>query len=154
MASVPISSCDVFVNIIVDSSVFINNQSAGVWAVDNQLQNGSTNERLVVFGTFQNPPSAPQNCLTTAVTVGSNICWSIQDVNINSGYSFEITEMTQLEEWKGNPPSAPGTAQNIWTGAVIGNWNTGTQIIYGLTFNTVGAADASATIYLSLNVQS
>jgi hypothetical protein len=101
--AIPASSCSTFVQIWVDTNALQNGQTTGVYLVDNNLNNGSGNE-----GTVN---------LQTNVPVGTNICWSLLNVNPSSNTILQIQNFGNASVF-----GASGTPQQVnattWTGQV------------------------------------
>jgi hypothetical protein len=101
--AIPASSCSTFVQIWVDTNALQNGQTTGVYLVDNNLNNGSSNE-----GTVN---------LQTDVPVGTNICWSLLNVNPSSNTILQIQNFGNASVF-----GASGTPQQVnattWTGQV------------------------------------
>jgi hypothetical protein len=101
--AIPASSCSTFVQIWVDTNALQNGQTTGVYLVDNNLNNGSSNE-----GTVD---------LQTDVPVGTNICWSLLNVNPSSNTILQIQNFGNASVF-----GASGTPQQVnattWTGQV------------------------------------
>lgn len=103
MSVIQPSSCSVFVQIWVDTDALVNGQTTGVYMVDNNLNNGSSGE-----GTVN---------LNTEVPVGTNICWSLLNVDPTSDTILQIQNFGDAGIF-----GASGTPQmvnaNTWTGSV------------------------------------
>jgi len=101
--AIPASSCSTFVQIWVDTNALQNQQTTGVYLVDNNLNHGSVNE-----GTVN---------LQTNVPVGTYICWSLLNVNPSSNTILQIQNFGNASVF-----GASGTPQQInattWTGQV------------------------------------
>jgi hypothetical protein len=101
--AIPASSCSAFVQIWVDTNALQNQQTTGVYLVDNNLNNGSSNE-----GTVN---------LLTKLPVGTNVCWSLLNVNPNSNTILQIQNFGNASVF-----GASGTPQMVnattWTGTV------------------------------------
>jgi len=103
------------IRIWVDTDALVNGQTTGVYLVDNNLNHGSTNE-----GTVE---------LKTNVPVGTNICWSLLNVDPTSDTILKIQNFGDAGVF-----GASGTPEvvnpNTWTGTVQA---TGTDI-YAINF--------------------
>lgn len=97
------TSCSVFIQVWVDTNALQNGQTTGVYLVDNNLNHGSTNE-----GTVN---------LQTVVPVGTNICWSLLNVNPTSNSILTLQNFGNASVF-----GASGTPQQVnpttWTGQV------------------------------------
>lgn len=115
MAITP-SSCSTFIQIWVDANALQNQQTTGVYLVDNNLNHGSTNE-----GTIN---------LNTKVPAGTNICWSLLNVDPTASTILTIQNFGNASVF-----GASGTPQQVnattWTGQVQ---NTG-QANYAINFS-------------------
>jgi hypothetical protein len=103
MATITPASCSVFVQVWVDTNALQNGQTTGVYLVDNNLNHDSSNE-----GTVN---------LSTVVPVGTNICWSLLNVNPTSNTILQIQNFGNASVF-----GASGTPQQVnattWTGQV------------------------------------
>lgn len=137
MANVPTTSCTTFIQIWVDTNALQNGSTTGIYLVDNRISQGSGNE-----GT----PS-----LNTAVTNGTNICWEIYNVDLNSTAQLQITAISNASVFgaSGQPQVAPDNP-NAFTGTVQSTGNAGYQI----TFNAqaAGGSGITAIVNPSLSV--
>ena len=101
--AIPASSCSAFVQIWVDTNALQNGQTTGVYLVDNNLNNGSSNE------------GSPN--LLTNLPVGTNVCWSLLNVNPSSNTILQIQNFGNASVF-----GASGTPQQLnattWTGQV------------------------------------
>jgi hypothetical protein len=106
--AIPASSCSVFVQIWVDTNALQNGETTGVYLVDNNLNNGSSNE-----GTVN---------LSTNVPLGTNICWSLLNIVPTSDTILQIQNFGNASVW-----GASGTPQQVnattWTGQVQATGN-------------------------------
>ena len=106
--AIPASSCSVFVQIWVDTNALQNGQTTGIYLVDNNLNNGSSNE-----GTVN---------LSTNVPLGTNICWSLLNIVPTSDTILQIQNFGNASVW-----GASGTPQQVnattWTGQVQATGN-------------------------------
>jgi hypothetical protein len=102
-ATITPSSCSVFVQIWVDSSELVNEGTTGVYLVDNNLNHGSSGE-----GTVN---------LMTNVTVGTNICWQLLNVDPNSQYILQIQNFGNAGVFGDSGTPQPFNA-TTWTGQV------------------------------------
>lgn len=112
----PPSSCSTFIQIWVDTNALQNGQTTGVYLVDNNLNNGSSNEGTV--------------SLNTKVPVGTFVCWSLLNVNPTSDaiLSIQNFEDASVFGFSGTPQKVNDTT---WTGQV----QTAGDAIYGIKFN-------------------
>ncbi|MCG7622265.1 MULTISPECIES: hypothetical protein [unclassified Epibacterium] len=103
MSAIQPSDCTIFVQIWVDTDALVNGQTTGVYLVDNNLNHGSANEGSVN--------------LMTAVPVGTNICWSLLNVDPTSDTILSIQNFGNAGVF-----GASGTPQQVnattWTGTV------------------------------------
>jgi hypothetical protein len=101
MSVIQPSNCSVFVQVWVDTDALVNGQTTGVYLVDNNLTHGSSNE-----GTVN---------LVSDVPVGTNICWSLLNVDPTSDTILQIQNFGNAGVF-----GASGTPQmvnaNTWTG--------------------------------------
>ena len=102
-AIIPPSSCSVFVQIWVDTNALQNQQTTGVYLVDNNLNHESGGE-----GTVN---------LNTVVPVGTSICWSLLNISPTSNTILTIQNFGNASVF-----GASGTPQQVnattWTGQV------------------------------------
>jgi hypothetical protein len=125
----------VFVQIWVDTDALTNGQTTGVYLVDNNLNHSSSNE-----GTVN---------LSTDVPVGTNICWSLLNVDPTSSTILQIQNFGNAGVF-----GASGTPQlvnaNTWTGTVqaVGNDS------YSINFSAQnsGGSGITTTVTPSLSV--
>ena len=135
MSVIQPSNCSVFVQIWVDTDALQNGQTTGVYLVDNNLNHGSSNE-----GTVN---------LSTNVPIGTNICWSLLNVDPTSDTILSIQNFSNAGVF-----GASGTPQqvnaNTWTGQVQATGNDS----YGITFNAQipGQSGITTTVNPSLSV--
>jgi hypothetical protein len=129
------SSCTVFVQIWVDTNALQNGQTTGVYLVDNNLNHGSANEGTV--------------SLQTNVSVGTNICWSLLNVNPTSDTILQIQNFGNAGVF-----GASGTPQMVnpttWTGQV----QAAGSVNYSINFSAQipGSSGISTTVNPSLSV--
>jgi len=130
----PPSSCSVF-QIWVDTNALQNGQTTGVYLVDNNLNHGSTSE-----GTVN---------LQTVVPVGTNICWSLLNVNPTSNAILAIQNFGNASVF-----GASGTPQQVnattWTGQVQASG----QASYNINFSAQipGSSGITTNVTPSLSV--
>ena len=97
------TSCSTFIQIWVDTNALQNQQQTGVYLVDNNLNHGSTGE-----GTTG---------LMTKVPAGTNVCWSLLNVDPTSDTILQIQNLRNASVF-----GASGTPQQVnattWTGTV------------------------------------
>jgi hypothetical protein len=138
MANVLTTSCTTFIQIWVDTNALQNGSTQGVYLVDNRVNNGSSNE-----GT----PS-----LSTGVTTGTNICWEIFNVDLNSTTQLQIQSISNASVFgaSGQPQVAPNNA-NAFTGTAQSAGNA----TYQITFNAFapGGSGITTTVSPTLVVQ-
>lgn len=108
MSVIQPSSCSVFVQIWVDTDALVNGQTTGVYLVDNNLNHGSSGE-----GTVN---------LNTEVPVGTNICWSLLNVDPTSDTILQIQNFGNAGVF--GPSGTPQMVNaNTWTGTVQAKGN-------------------------------
>ncbi len=138
MANVLTTSCTTFIQIWVDANKLQNGSTAGVYLVDNRINNGSSNE-----GT---------SSLSTNVTSGTNICWEIFNIDLNSTTQLQISSISNASVFgaSGQPQVAPDNA-NAFTGTVQSAGQAGYQI----SFNAIapGGSGITSTVSPVLSVQ-
>ncbi|HEX8824531.1 MAG TPA: hypothetical protein VF794_31705 [Archangium sp.] len=133
--SIPISSASVFIQIWVDVNALHNGSTAGVYLVDNNVNGGSTNEGTTT--------------LQTELSQGSNVCWSLLNIDPNSKAILSIASFSNSSAF-----GASGTPQQVtptqWTGQVQAAGQAG----YSITFNVQipGASGITTTVSPSFNV--
>jgi hypothetical protein len=119
----------------VDTNALQNGSTKGVYLVDSNHNNGSSQE-----GTTS---------LVTDATTNSKICWTILNTNINSDAQLSIANFSNAGVF-----GAGGTPQqyqpNIWTGQVQANG----QDQYSITFNAEQGVGITTTVYPILSVHS
>ncbi|TRV44009.1 MAG: hypothetical protein EWV53_18780 [Microcystis panniformis Mp_MB_F_20051200_S9] len=129
------SECSIFIQIWVDTNAIQNGSTNGVYLVDNNFNNGSSQE-----GTTY---------LTTNATTNSKICWTILNTNINSDVQLSIANFSNASVF-----GAGGTPQqyqsNIWTGQVQANG----EAQYSITFNAENSVGITTTVNPTLSVHS
>ncbi|NEO98852.1 MAG: hypothetical protein F6K58_09275 [Symploca sp. SIO2E9] len=129
------SECNIFVQIWVDTNALQNGSTNGVYLVDSNYNNGSSEE-----GTAS---------LKTYATTNSKICWQILNTNINSDVTLSIQNFGNASVF-----GAGGTPQQysstIWTGQVQANG----KADYSITFNVVKGVGISTTVCPTLYVHS
>jgi len=137
MAQIQPSECSVFIQIWVDTNALQNGSTKGVYLVDNNLNNGSSDE-----GT----PS-----LDTNVPTNTKICWTVANVDPNWDGSLSIQNFGNAGVF-----GAGGTPQLInpqtWTGQVQANGSD----VYDIVFNAVpaGGTGITTTVKPTLTVHS
>ncbi len=138
MSNVSVSSCTTFIQIWVDTNALQNGSTQGVYLVDNRVNNGSSNE-----GT----PS-----LSTSVTTGTNICWQIFNVDLNSPTQLELQAISNASVWgaSGQPQAVPGSA-NTFTGTAQSSGTAGYQITFNA--NAPGGSGITTTVSPTMVVQ-
>lgn len=110
------SSATVFIQIWVDINAIQNGSTRGVYAVDNRVGAGSTNE------------GTPN--LLTQVTNGSTIQWNVYNIDATSTVVPTLTAIGNANIWgAGGQPQADGT------GAFIGQVQATGQDAYQVTIN-------------------
>jgi len=125
--AIPPSSCSLFIQIWVDTNALQTGSQNGVYVVDNNLNNGSTNE-----GTTS---------LATKTTTGTNICWSVLNTNPNATDVLTIQNFSNAAVFgAGGTPKMVNA--NTWTGTVQ---NAGTSS-YSVTFNDVNGTGITTTV--------
>lgn len=133
MASPP----SVFIQIWVDTNALQNGSTKGVYAVDNQVSNGSQNE-----GTAN---------LTTSVTNGSVVNWQIFNIDPTAAGLMSIQTISNSNAWgPGGQPQADATY-----GGFTGQVQTTGTAGYSVTFNAQkqpGSAAITTTINLTVAV--
>lgn len=136
MASYPSANCNVFVTIFVDSNeVSVSSGTSGMYAVDNMLSNGSSNEGSA--------------SLTTQCAKGNTICW--QALNINPGSNAPAVAIQSIGNSNAWGPTGQPLADPTNPGAFTGQaQNGGNGQPYQVTL-TVGGT-GGATLNASLNV--
>ncbi|WP_287735696.1 hypothetical protein [Microcystis sp. M113S1] len=129
------SECSIFIQIWVDTNALQYGSTNGVYLVDNNYNNGSSEE-----GTTS---------LVTHATTNSKICWTILNTNINSDVTLSIANFSGASVF-----GSGGTPQpyqpNIWTGQVQANG----EAQYSITFNTEQGPDVTTTVCPTLSVHS
>ncbi len=129
------SECSIFIQIWVDTNALQNGSTNGVYLVDSNNNNGSSQE-----GTTS---------LITNATTNSKICWTILNTNINSDVQLSIANFSNASVF-----GAGGTPQqyqpNIWTGQVQANG----KASYSITFNTEKGVGITTTVHPTLSVHS
>lgn len=105
MASIPVSACNVFVQLWVDTNAVQVGSTAGVYAVDNRVASGSQNE-----GTTE---------LITSLTQGTNVCWQVFTVSPCVDATVQIQSIGNSNAWgpSGQPQMVP-SQPNTFTGQV------------------------------------
>lgn len=129
------SECSIFIQIWVDTNALQNGSTNGVYLVDSNNNNGSSQE-----GTTS---------LITDATTNSKICWTILNTNINSDVQLSIANFSNASVF-----GAGGTPQqyqlNIWTGQVQANG----EAQYSITFNAEKGVGITTTVNPTLSVHS
>jgi hypothetical protein len=135
MAIITPASCSVFVQIWVDTDALQNGQTTGVYLVDNNLNHGSSNE-----GTVD---------LLTNVPVGTNICWSLLNVNPTSNAILQIQDFGNASVFGASGTPSPVNA-TTWTGQVQAAGNAS----YNINFSAQipGSSGISTSVNPSLSV--
>lgn len=135
MANVPTTSCTTFIQIWVDTNALQNGSTTGIYLVDNRVSQGSSNE-----GT----PS-----LNTAVTKGTNICWEIYNIDLNSDTQLQIAAISNAGVFgaSGQPQVAPDNP-NAFTGQVQDPGSAQYQI----TFNAQAPGGSGITAIVKPNL--
>lgn len=137
MANVPTTSCTTFIQIWVDTNALQNGSTRGIYLVDNRVSQGSNNE---------GSPS-----LLTAVTNGTNICWEVFNIDMNSTTVLQLSAISNASVFgaSGQPQAAPDNP-NAFTGTVQNTGKAGYQI----TFNAQapGGSGITATVSAALSV--
>ena len=112
------SECSIFIQIWVDSNALQNESRRGVYLVDSNHNNGSSNE------------GTPD--LSTDASTNDKICWQVLSTNVNDAGTLTIQNFGNASVFGsgGTPQSVNG---NTWTGQVQAN---GTAM-YDITFNLV-----------------
>lgn len=138
MANVLTTSCTTFIQIWVDTNKLQNGSTGGVYLVDNRINNGSSNE-----GTAS---------LSTNVTNGTNICWEIFNVDLNSTTQLQISSISNASVFgaSGQPQVAPDNA-NAFTGTVQNSGQAGYQIAFNAF--APGGSGITTTVSPGLTVQ-
>ncbi len=112
MPNIQTSNCTTFIQLWVDTNALQNGSAKGVYLVDNRVNNGSSQE-----GTAS---------LATAVSLSTNICWQIFNVDPNSTTQLQIESISNASVFgaSGQPEAAPDNP-NAFTGTVqaAGNAN-------------------------------
>lgn len=121
MALIPVSACSIFIQIWVDTNALQNGQTRGVYLVDNNLNHGSAQE-----GT----PT-----LSTSVPTGTNICWQILNVDLNSSAVLSIQDIGNASVWgaSGQPQKFNETT---WTGQAQARGNAPYQVTFNAQVST------------------
>lgn len=137
MANVPTKNCTTFIQIWVDTNALQNGSTRGIYLVDNRVSQGSNNE---------GSPS-----LLTAVTNGTNICWEIFNIDMNSTTVLQLSAISNASVFgaSGQPQVAPDN-QSAFTGTVQ---STG-KASYQISFNAQapGGSGITATVTAALSV--
>ena len=81
------SECSIFIQIWVDTNALQNGSTKGVYLVDSNHNNGSSQEGT----TF----------LKTNATTNSKICWTILNTNINSDVQLSIANLSNASVFGG-----------------------------------------------------
>lgn len=97
------SDCSVFIQVWVDTNAARQGSTAGIYLVDNQISQGSTNE------------GSPT--LATVATQNSNVCFSLLNVDPQSTATLEIANMGNSNAYgfNGTPQQYSST---VWTGTL------------------------------------
>lgn len=133
MSVISPSECSVFIQVWVDTKSLQNGSTTGVYLVDSNHNNGSSNE-----GTVN---------LNSKVSTNTKICWSILNVDLNSDVALSFQNFGNASVW-----GAGGTPQQVsatvWTGQVEAN---GTAS-YAINFNAEKGTGITTTVNPSLTV--
>lgn len=115
MASIPVSSCNVFVQLWVDTNAVQEGSTRGVYVVDNRVASGSENEGTPGLVTF--------------VTQGTNVCWQVFTVSPCVDATVQIQSIGNSNAWgpSGQPQMVPGQP-NTFTGQVQKPGGAGYQV--------------------------
>lgn len=131
------NECSVFIQVWVDTNALQNGSTNGIYIVDSNLNNGSSNE------------GTPN--LNTNVTTNTKVCWTILNVDLNSTTQLSFQNFGNASVW-----GASGTPQQVnattWTGQ--GQQNGNAQ--YNITFNAepAGGSGITASVNPVMNVHS
>ena len=135
--SIPVSNCTAFVQVWVDVNALQNGSQAGIYLVDNGVNNGSQGE-----GT----PG-----LTTQVTKGSKVCWQVFNIDPNSTAELAIQSIGNASVF-----GASGQPENAGdgTGAFTGQAQATGQAAYTVNFSAriPGSSGITAQVSPSLAV--
>ena len=130
------SQCSVFIQVWVDSKTLQNNSNNGIYLVDNRLNNGSSNEGGA--------------SLKTAANTNDYVCWSIADVNVNSGTILSLQNFgnsnafgTSGTPQQINPTTWTGQVQNNGTASYSINFSAQTSSGSAITCNTTASFNVS-----------
>jgi hypothetical protein len=134
--SIPTNQCSTTILIWVDTNALQNGSTKGVYVVDNRLNWGSSKE------------GTPN--LSTNVTNGTNICWKILNVDLNSNAQLSIQEVGNSSAW-----GASGQPQSVDPTTFTGQAQVTGQASYQLIFNAqnAGGSGITTTLNLQINVQ-
>jgi hypothetical protein len=138
MASYPISSATVFIQIWVDTNSVQGGQTTGIYLADNRVSSGSQNEGSA--------------SLQTSCTKSSIIAWQIFAIDPNfegAGGSLQISQIGNSNAWgQSGQPESLNT--NTWTGQAQ---NAG-QASYQISINVAlpGQNGISTNVNPSINV--
>jgi hypothetical protein len=132
--TIPVSDCSVFIQIWVDTNALQSGSTAGVYLVDNMLNNGSSSE------------GTPN--LSTNVSQNTKICWQVFNINPNSQDNLTIQSIGNASVWgfTGQPEQAPDVA-GAWTGQAQ---NTGSAP-YTITFISDGGDTVTVTPQMNVH---
>lgn len=137
MSQIQPSECSIFIQIWVDTNALQNGSTKGVYLVDNNLNNGSSNE-----GT----PS-----LDTNVTTNAKICWTVANIDPNWNGELSIQNFGNAGVFGagGTPTQVNG---QTWTGQAQANGSDS----YDIIFNAVpsGGTGITTTVVPTLTVHS
>ena len=130
MATIQPSECGVFVQIWVDTNALQNGSTTGVYLVDNNANNGSSNE-----GTTS---------LDTSVPTNTKICWQVLNTNLNWDGKLSIANFGNAIVFGagGTPTQVTG---DTWTGQVQANG----QASYEINFNAQPSGGTGITTTVS-----
>lgn len=129
---VPTTSCGVQIQIWVDDNAVTQGSTAGVYLVDNQVANGSTNEG--------------SSNLATTTSQGTSICWQAFLINPKSTASVSIASVGNSQAWgfSGQPGVAPDNPS-----AYTGTAQSAGSFTYPLSINVFLAGGSAVTIPLT-----
>lgn len=103
MAVISPTDCSVFIQIWVDTNAAAQGSTAGIYLVDNQVSQGSSNE---------GSPS-----LNTVATANSNVCFSFLNIDCQDSSTLSIVNMGNSNAYgfNGTPQQFSPT---VWTGTL------------------------------------
>ncbi|HXH14626.1 MAG TPA: hypothetical protein VNJ10_00665 [Sphingomonas sp.] len=127
----------VFIQIWVDINAVQNGSTEGVYLVDNRVGNGSQNEG--------------SSSLSTQVTNGSTIQWSVYNIDASSAAVVSIVDIGNCAIWgAGGQPQAGGA------GTFVGQAQSTGSAGYAVTINVqkqVGSAGITITLNPSISAK-